>query len=115
MSNVRLNFEYEFERRRYGTGASLRFYTWVNYRLIGSDEWHAYGDPWPKARLNKLELIEVENEITLRLLKPGTRVQTHNGPATIEDRQGDNFRAIMALFANRTFHLAPGNITEVLS
>lgn len=28
--------EYYFERRRYGTGPSMRFYTWLMYRVDGS-------------------------------------------------------------------------------
>lgn len=57
------NVEYYFERRRYGTGPSIRFFTWLNYRVKPSKEWQTYGDPWPKVRLNKTELAEALADI----------------------------------------------------
>src|ERR1700676_3121612 len=57
----------------------MRFYTWMLYRQLGSLEWKSYGDPWPKARLNKRELSEALNKITCRLLLPGQRVRLESG------------------------------------
>ena len=48
--------EYYFERRRYGNGAGMKMFTWLNYRVAPSTEWRTYGDPWPKASLSKVEL-----------------------------------------------------------
>lgn len=38
-------FPVRFERRRYGTGASSRTFTWVEAYVGGS--WVSLGDPWP--------------------------------------------------------------------
>lgn len=110
-----LNFEYMFERRRYGTGASIKFFTWVLYRPVGTTEWQAYGDPWPKGRLNKKEVGEVLGNITLRVLSSGTRVQTCNGPATILGTQEHGlFTAKLDYFSQQTLGLSPFMIERVL-
>lgn len=74
-----LNFEYMFERRRYGATGTMRFYTWLLYRKIGTLEWQTYGDPWPKPRLNKRELSEALDNITFRVLNVGDCVRVERG------------------------------------
>lgn len=44
------------ERRKYGTGASTKFYTWLNYH--DGKEWQTYGDPWPSSVIPKVEFAE---------------------------------------------------------
>lgn len=53
-----LSFEYMFERRRYGTGAGSKTFTWLNYRKPGTREWKQFGDPWPSVRISKKDLTE---------------------------------------------------------
>lgn len=107
-----LNFEYHFERRRYGVA---KFFTWVLYREVGTTEWKSYGDPWPKSRLNKKEVGEVLGNITLRILPAGTRVQTHNGPATILGTQEHGlFTAKLDYFSQQTLGLSPHMIEGIL-
>jgi hypothetical protein len=58
---------YKFERRRYGSGPSTRFFTWLMYRTPNTGpEWESYGDPWPKVRLNKKELQAALDDIISR-------------------------------------------------
>lgn len=78
-----LNFEYTFERRRYGGGRSCRFFTWLKYRVKGETAWETFGDPWPKPRLNKVELQAALNDIACITIKPGMRVRTHLGDQDI--------------------------------
>jgi hypothetical protein len=60
---------YKFERRRYGTGPSTRFFTWLVYRTPNTPdhEWETYGDPWPKVRLNKKELEAALEDIASKM------------------------------------------------
>ena len=108
-----LNIEYSFERRRYGT---MKFFTWLIYRVKGSQEWQSYGDPWPKARLNRAELNEALNTIVVRATKPGTLVRTQLGGARIVDANGGNgcFSAHMDIF-NAVRPLHPNMIVEVMA
>jgi hypothetical protein len=55
--------EYYFERRRYGTGAGQKFFTWLNYRVAPTADWKTFGDPWPKVQLSKDELAAALNQI----------------------------------------------------
>lgn len=108
-----LNIEYSFERRRYGVA---KFFTWLNYRVKGTQEWLSYGDPWPKARLNRHELIDALNSVVVQSTKPGTRVRTQLGEARIVDADGGDgcFSAYMDIFtAVRPLH--PNMIVEVLA
>ena len=45
----------EFERRRYGTGASSRFFTWGTLVAPGYERL-SLGDPWPKINPGRLEV-----------------------------------------------------------
>lgn len=50
-----------FERRRYGTGASSRFFTWVHASLAPmgpGEEVVSVGDPWPCVRPKMDEMRE---------------------------------------------------------
>lgn len=47
-------FPVRFERRRYGTGASSRFFTWAYVTLGGESV--SLGDPWPCVTPAKREL-----------------------------------------------------------
>jgi hypothetical protein len=109
-----LNFEYTFERRRYGHGSTTKFFTWVSYRLPGQ-QWKEFGgDPWMKSRLNKKEVGEVLSKITLRVLPVGQRVNTHSGEATILGVEGEYFRIRLDNYSQTSLLLHPGHITEVL-
>jgi hypothetical protein len=55
--------EYYFERRRYGSGPSTRFYCWLMYRVEPSTDWHTYGDPWPKVTPSKAEVSKALADI----------------------------------------------------
>jgi hypothetical protein len=115
--NVRkhLNFEYRFVVRRYGHGSTVKFFLWVEFHVPGTP-WQEYGgDPWMKSRLNKKEVAEVLGNITLRILPVGTRVQTHNGPATILGVQEHGlFTAKLDYFNQQTLGLSPFMIERVL-
>ena len=59
--------EYYFERRRYGTGPSMKFFCWIIYRIIPRTKWdYAPGDPFPKVTPNKKEMAEVLADIRKR-------------------------------------------------
>lgn len=107
-----LNFEYRFERRRYGRA---QFYTWLNYRIIDDPEsaWQPFGDPWPKPRLNKIELAKALDEIALRTIKPGSIVTTVLGTAEItgvSTLQPGCFMAKMENMEGRELSLGVSNI-----
>jgi hypothetical protein len=61
--------EYYFERRRYGTGPSTRFFCWIIYRIVPNTKWdYAPGDPFQKVTPNKKEMAEVLADIRKREL-----------------------------------------------
>jgi hypothetical protein len=53
-----------FERRRYGTGASTKFFTWLLWH--DGNEWQTYGDPWPSSVIPKKQLAEAIADIKTR-------------------------------------------------
>lgn len=110
-----LNLEYTFERRRYGATCTMKFFTWLNYRVKGSQEWHTYGDPWPKARLNRRELRDALHDIVTRTMKPGTRVRTTNGEGLILDAPAESGCLAFQLDAYpKVLSLHPDAIIEVV-
>lgn len=125
-----LNFEYDFERRRYGATGTMKFYTWLKYRVPAdpakpnATPWQSFGDPWPKPRLNKKELEAALDEILTRTIPIGSRVQTVNGQAIIAgtDRLDNgrtcflaNFEYSAAVTGASAMKLHPGNISEVIA
>jgi hypothetical protein len=107
-----------FERRHYSSTGTMRFYTWLIYRQLGSLEWQSYGDPWPKPRLNKRELTEVLDKITFRLLQPGQRVRMATGaPATIVSKHEPDFAEVFIVKlenGSQQFEVPAKAIAEVL-
>lgn len=86
-----MNIRYQFTRRRYGRKRSIKFFTYLEYRVQTdpAGEWHTYGDPWPKARLNKQELNEALHNIVSSTLRIGDRVRLNTGAeARIVSKQG---------------------------
>jgi hypothetical protein len=57
MPEVRVisGIEVMFVRRRYGSGATTRFFTWLHWKN-SAGEWRSYGDPWPSSTIPKDEL-----------------------------------------------------------
>lgn len=53
----------EFERRRYGTGASSRTYTW-GYVIAPDGSRLLLGDPWPKITPGRAEVEEAAWPLT---------------------------------------------------
>ena len=47
--------EVMFVRRKYGAGASTKFFTWLHWK-DGAGEWRCYGDPWPSSTIPKDQL-----------------------------------------------------------
>lgn len=105
--------EYFFSRRRYGTGANQRTFTWLYWRKAGSSEWLAYGgDPWMKIRLNKKELAKALHNIQARTLQIGDRVRLHTGAeARVESHPGND---IGVSTEHGVFVVPPTAIVEVL-
>lgn len=64
------------ERRRYGTGAGIVFYTWLNYH--DGSEWQSYGDPWPSSVIPKREFANAIAEIKLKLAERAARLEAHS-------------------------------------
>jgi hypothetical protein len=54
-----------FERRRYGTGASTKFFTWLLYH--DGQHWETYGDPWPSSVIPHVELAKAMADIKIKL------------------------------------------------
>jgi hypothetical protein len=54
-----------FERRKYGTGPSTKFFTWLMYR--DGKEWETYGDPWPSSVIPKAQLKDAIADIKGKL------------------------------------------------
>ena len=54
-----------FERRKYGTGRSTKFFTWLNYH--DGKEWQSYGDPWPSSVIPKRDIAKAITDIKLKL------------------------------------------------
>jgi hypothetical protein len=57
-----------FERRKYGTGPSTKFFTWLLYH--DGEKWETYGDPWPSSVIPKVELAKAIVDIKIKLSKP---------------------------------------------
>ena len=114
-----LNFEYMFERRRYGATGTMNFYTWLIYRKVGSLEWQSYGDPWPKPRLNQRELKEALGKITFRLIVPGQHVRLSTGAtAVVNAKHEENFHEVLTVTLeelNKTFEVPASVVVEVQS
>ncbi len=57
MPEVRVisGIEVMFVRRKYGTGPTTRFFTWLHWKNTAG-EWQSYGDPWPSSTIPKDEL-----------------------------------------------------------
>lgn len=111
-----LNFEYDFKRRRYGRA---QFYTWLLYRVPANPAkpnatpWETFGDPWPKPRLNKIELAKALDQIALLTIKPGSIVTTVLGAAEItgvSTLQPGCFIAKMENMEGRELSLGVSNI-----
>lgn len=80
------HIEYYFERRRYGTGASSRTFTWLNWRVRVDGDitkprhvWNSYGDPWQKIKLNKKELAKALAHIMWLTTEVGGTIKNHMG------------------------------------
>lgn len=50
-----------YERRRYGSGASTVFFTWLYY--FDGKEWEVYGDPWPSSVIPRIQLLKAVADI----------------------------------------------------
>lgn len=64
MPQIRIisGIEVRFIRRKYGTGTSTRFYTWLHWK-DAEGAWQCYGDPWPSSTIPKAELQNAMAEI----------------------------------------------------
>lgn len=118
---IHRHIEYGFERRRYGT---CRFFTWLMWRPKGSEPgtpWQSYGDPWPKARLNKQELQEALAIIFLRTLNVGDTVRVQTGAVgqvvSICETRGDEGAGVRVDFPEYggTYFVNAGGLVEILN
>jgi hypothetical protein len=111
-----MNIRYKFSRRRYGHGKSVKFFTWLEYRVATdpAGEWKTYGDPWPKSRLNKQELNEALHNIVSSTLRVGDRIRINRGSeARVEGHSGYDLIIYVPDF-DQVFTIPSTQIAEVL-
>jgi len=111
-----MNIRYKFTRRRYGHGSSVKFFTWLEYRTphTPEHEWETYGDPWPKARLNKQELSEALHNIVSGSLRIGDRIRINTGAEALVQGFSDHDLIVYIPNFERTFTIPNTQIAEVL-